>query len=74
MSSKKSTQDLQDECDLFNTQYDVGTPGILHKDDGTRFPTATRSPAQVLSGHTAVIWVTAVAGCYALDRFEPEEN
>lgn len=35
------------------------------------FPTKTRTDAQVLSGHSAVIWVEGIAGCYLLDRVRP---
>ncbi len=30
-----------------------------------------RSDAQVLSGHSAVIWLENVSGCYLLDRVTP---
>lgn len=45
-----------------------GTPVALRKDDGTTFLTKTRSKAQMLSGHTAVIWVEGITGCYLLER------
>ena len=31
----------------------------------------TQSPAEVLSGHTAVIWLSGVSGCVALSHVEP---
>jgi hypothetical protein len=46
----------------------IGTPVALRKDDGTTFITKTRSMAQMLSGHTAVIWVEGITGCYLLER------
>jgi len=49
-------------------QVPIGTPVIVEKDDGTEIETTTRSEAQMLSGHTAVIWLTGVSGCYALER------
>ena len=66
----KSERELQQECDDFNQQFAVGTKGWLHMDSGEKRETYTRSIAQVLSGHTAVIWVKGVAGCYLLNRFE----
>lgn len=63
--------DLQSICDEFNAKYPVDTKGFLRKDDGSVIATRTRARAQVLSGHTAVIWVEGVTGCYLLDRFTP---
>jgi len=52
----------------------VGTPVILTKDSGEEVVAITRSEAQVLSGHSAVIWLVGVTGCYLLDRvrFNPK--
>ncbi|WP_374650281.1 hypothetical protein [Rhizorhabdus sp.] len=33
--------------------------------------TRTRSKAEVLSGHSAVIWLDGISGCYLLDRVTP---
>ena len=62
--------DLQKQCDDFNRLYSKGTKGYLHMDSGEIKATHTTSEAQVLSGHSAVIWVYGVSGCYMLDRFE----
>jgi hypothetical protein len=62
---------LQRQCEAFNARYSVGQPVTLRKDDGSGFITTTRSKAEVLSGHTAVIWVEGVSGCYLLDRITP---
>tara|TARA_R110000868_G_scaffold266863_3_gene526155 strand:- start:419 stop:775 length:357 start_codon:yes stop_codon:yes gene_type:complete len=60
---------LQAACDRFNSQVAVGD-SVLVKLDGVDepFQTKTRSAAQVLSGHSAVIWLENVSGCYLLDR------
>lgn len=63
---------LQKQCDEFNATNPVGTRVILKKDVGTEVHTKTRSVAQVLSGHSAVVWLEGVAGCYALDRVTRE--
>jgi hypothetical protein len=55
---------------MWNRGNPIGTHVILTKDNGSKVPTRTRSEAQVLSGHSAVIWVDAVSGCYLLDRVE----
>lgn len=61
----------QQQCDAFNAKYKVGVKGYLHLDSGEKKPTHTTSQAQVLSGHSAVVWVKGVSGCYLLSRFEP---
>lgn len=61
----------QKKCDDFNAKYKTGTKGWLHMDSGEKKATHTTSEALVLSGHSAVVWVNGVSGCYLLDRFEP---
>lgn len=64
---------LQNECDNWNRLYPVGTEVIRTDDFGKTHLTKTRSQAQVLSGHTAVIWVEGYTGCYRLDRIQPRK-
>ena len=65
---------LQAICDKFNASYPVGTEVLLKKDGHDELlPTKTRSTAQVMSGHSAVIWLENVSGCYLLDRVTPAE-
>lgn len=57
----------------FNNTTPVRTPvrywtGAREGDGKT---TRTRTPAQLLSGHTAVVWLDGVAGCIALTHVEP---
>jgi len=52
--------------------YPVGTAVIVRKDDGSHFHTKTRSMPWLLSGHTAVILVEGISGCYALERLTLE--
>lgn len=68
---KKKLSTLQAECDYWNARHEVGESVILKKDNGEELFTTTRSEAQVLSGHSAVIWVAGLAGCYLLDRVRP---
>jgi hypothetical protein len=62
---------LQRQCDLFNERYSVGQPVTVRKDGGEDFQTVTTSKAEVLSGHSAVIWLEGISGCYLLDRVTP---
>lgn len=70
---------LQATCDAWNAKYPIGTPVMLKEDFCDEpAPTTTRSTAQVLSGHSAVVWLTGVSGCYHLTHVRaattPEEQ
>jgi hypothetical protein len=60
----------------FNSRYPVGTPvlaypGIRPEDGpGERLVTCTRSVAQVLGGHTDVVWVDGHGACIALTHID----
>lgn len=61
------------EVEDFNTRCPIGTPvdfwpGFL--DDEPR-RSVTRSKAEILSGHTPVVWVEDYAGCIALTHVRP---
>ena len=69
---QKKVSSLQAVCDRFNEAYPVGTSVTVQLDGRDEpFKTVTRSTAQVLSGHTAVIWLENVTGCYLLERVTP---
>ena len=64
----------QKRCDEFNAKHPVGTPvrywtGLR---EGEGRVGKTRSSAEVLSGHTAVVWVEGCRGCVALTHVEPD--
>ncbi len=65
---------LQAQCDAFNAAHNVGAAVRLKKDSGEIVTTTTRSKAEVLSGHSAVIWLEGISGCYLLDRVRPIED
>jgi hypothetical protein len=62
---------LQAQCDAFNAKCPIGQPVFVRMDNGDQRYTVTRSEAQVLSGHSAVIWLREISGCYLLDRVTP---
>lgn len=62
---------LQAACDRWNAEHPVGAAVVVRLDSGEERQTVTRSTAQVLSGHSAVIWLEGVSGCYLLDRVRP---
>jgi hypothetical protein len=63
---------MQSECDRFNAANSVGAP-VRVMLDGAKEPmeTRTRSKAEVLSGHSAVVLLEGVRGYYLLDRVTP---
>lgn len=71
---KSHRPDQQRLCDDFNARFSVGTTvrvwPLARDDDSSSFVARTRSEAQVLSGHTAVVWVDGRPGCYALSHVE----
>ena len=58
----------QQKVDAWNKRYAIGQAVAVRRGEGQVLRTRTRSSAQLLSGHTAVIWVDGIAGCYLLDR------
>jgi hypothetical protein len=50
--------------------HPVGTTVTLRRDDGSTFDTRTRSSADLLGGHSWVIWLEGVRGCVLLERVQ----
>lgn len=65
---------LQRLCNEWNRKYSKGTAVIVTRDDETTFETRTKTIAQVLNNHSAVIWVVGIAGCYLLERVRAIEK
>ncbi|QQM45104.1 hypothetical protein [Streptomyces liliifuscus] len=69
--------ELQRRVDAFNSRYKVGTPVFAypgcrpedHPGD-KRLITRTRSKAEVLGGHTDVVWVDGHGACIALSHVD----
>jgi hypothetical protein len=59
------------KVDTWNETNKIGTRVEYRKDDDSVLRTVTRSRAEVLSGHTAVVWLEGVTGCVDLDRVTP---
>lgn len=64
----KRRANSQAAVDRWNRAHPVGTRVTVRKDSGEVVETVTRTEASVLSGHTAVIWLEGISGCYLLDR------
>lgn len=69
---KPDAKKLQAACDAFNAKCPVGGRVSVALDNAAApLETITTSEASVMSGHSAVIWLKGVSGCYLLDRVTP---
>ncbi len=68
MALLNKPQLMQRECDKWNERYPVGQAVTVRRDGGDIMTTKMRSEAQLLSGHSAVIWLEGISGCYLLSR------
>lgn len=69
----RSTISLQKLVDKWNKQFPVGTQvrywtGVREGIGNLSF---TKTAAEVLEGHTAVVWLDGVSGCVALSHVMP---
>jgi hypothetical protein len=56
------------KVNAWNQAHSVGCAVRVRLDSGAELDTFTVAPASLLSGHTAVLWLKNVSGCYLLDR------
>lgn len=68
----KRANAAQAEADAFNARHAVGAPvrywpGLK---EGPGVESMTRTPAQVLGGHTAVVWVNGRPDCIAITHID----
>lgn len=66
MSGKAHQRKQQAMVDAWT--HPEGTPVIFRKDDGSIVETKTRSGAWMLGGHSAVVMLDGISGCYSLER------
>lgn len=68
MSRRPSLAKMQAQCDAFNAKHAVGDTIYCWTGqiEDPPVPRTIRSPACVLSGHTAVVYVLGGGGCIAL--------
>lgn len=55
----------------WNECYPIGLAVQVKMDSGEDRITFTTSKAYLLGGHSAVIWLKGITGCYALNRVTP---
>ncbi len=77
MKAGKKEKKQIELVEAWNKEHKLGIDVIVVKDDQTEERTKTRSEAFMLGksdeypGHTAVIFLEGISGCYALKRVRP---
>ena len=71
---RPSLKEQQLQVENWNLKHAVGTEVTIKMDSGEIRTTKTRSEASMLSGHTAVISVEGISGCYLLSRVTAKVN
>ena len=76
MSRAERLRRLQAEADRFNATHAVGASVRYWRGpiEGVGQVGRTRTPAEVLGEHTAVVWIEGCAGCVALSHVETEQQ
>jgi hypothetical protein len=79
MTTRKELREQREQkvCDKFNEAHPVGTKVRYWKKEREGEPSGvaqTRSMAQVLSGHTAVVWVVGEPGCIAMSHVQAVDS
>lgn len=59
---------MADAVEKWNREVCIGAAVTYVHDDNRVTLTKTRTAAELLSGHTAVVWLEDVRGCVALER------
>lgn len=74
--TRQNEAQLQRNCDAFNKQHPVGSPIAYSAIIGgpVTLTTTVRSPAYVMSGHSAVTFIEGKSGCVALDALATPEG
>lgn len=63
---QKTAKQLQETIDNWNNAVSPGTEVTYRNDKGEFIRTKTRTRAEILSGHSAVVWLDDVRGCVDL--------
>lgn len=71
MARLNDKKGAQRQVDQWNARFPVGQAVTVRRDNGEGVSTKTTSAAELLSGHSAVIWLEGVSGCYLLSRVTP---
>jgi hypothetical protein len=67
----KTPEQLEQQVSNWNAAYPVGTRVYFDSVRRRQGEFKTATPAEILGGHTAVVWLEGYTGCVALDALEP---
>ncbi|MCA1907904.1 MAG: hypothetical protein LDL39_06045 [Magnetospirillum sp.] len=70
MARKPNLKMMALQVENWNRKHPVGTTVVVTKDLGEQVEAVTTSLAYVMGGHSAVIHVSGISGCYRLDRVQ----
>jgi len=59
---------MQSKVDAFNKRNPIGSTVTIDADLGETIETKVRHPAEVMDGHTPVVWLEGIRWAYLLDR------
>lgn len=61
---------LEKQCAIWNAAYPIGTTVSFEfiRGEGETYRGKSKTEAQVMGGHTAVIWLEGKSGCLNLDH------
>lgn len=62
------TENQEHLIDKINEKYKIGDTINVIQDDNSIKKWTIKHPASMLGGHTAVIWVEEISGCYSANR------
>ncbi len=65
---QESIEIMKSKVEVFNEKHPVGSVVTVIKDFGEKIDVKVRIPAEILSGHTAVVWLDGISGAYSLSR------
>ena len=71
MATLNNPTAIQRQVDQWNERHPVGQAVTIRRDNGDIITTKTTSAAELLSGHSAVVWLEGISGCYLLSRVTP---
>ena len=73
MKAPMSPRAMQKKCDCFNARFPIGTLMFAWTGEkkGPGRVGQVRARAEILSGHTPIVWLAGIRGCIALSHVEP---
>jgi len=65
---QESVEVMKSKVEVFNQKHPEGSKVTVITDFGKRIETRVAGSARIIGGHTVVLWLEGLTGCYSLDR------